>query len=200
MFEESEENQVVAADEESIMRTTEWYNPTDDTVTLDLHVATPSNTRKVPLGSGLKPLTFRERTGKVRYVIGPKKTALIPSEFDNAIQVVRDGFIQSGLGPQLVNKGSKEQPKMHHALDVERAAKKAALTEAQIAYQAKAESDVRLAAAMDKMRELEKLIEVTKAQVGPSPGPTNAAPNAPSAIEGSDSPGRQFVQPPKKKD
>lgn len=191
MFDLSE-NDIVTADAESIARNTEWYNPTEDTVVLELHVATPSpaTTRHPIISRGDKPLTFRERTGKMKYVIGPKKTALISSEFDKAIQVVRDGVIQSGMGPQLVNKGWQEAPKMHHSLDVAKAERLAAQTAEQIAYKAKAESEVKLALALAKLAELEEKLT----------SPT-AAPSASSVSQSPSSGSQSAVTPlPKKKD
>jgi len=177
---DSAENEVISSDLDSVVRNTEWFNPTEDTVVLELHVATPSNTRKVQVARGDKPLTFREKTGKVKYMIGPKKTAFIPSEYDSAIQVVRDGVIQSGLGPQLVNKGYKEAPKMHHALDVERAEKQAALTEAQMAFKAKAEAEARTDRAMERIAELEKLLG---SATDPHPSPVaQATASSPSTV------------------
>ena len=140
------DNSDLAEDEivnESI-KTTDWYNPTEDTITLILNVETPTNRRKVREGSTDKPLSYFEKTGNRKIVIKSKQTVTILSEFDNAIQTVREGFIIKGLAPQLVNKGAKVTPKIHPSLDGITAERNAAQAEAVIAVKAQAAAAVRI--------------------------------------------------------
>lgn len=149
MFDEVDdrENQVQATDEESYVRTTEWYNPTDDDVVLELHVDTPGlTTRKVRFRSGEvpKPLTYRERTGNIKAVVRAKSSTILSSDYDNAIQKVVNGVIVSGLAPQLKKQGCKVTPKLAPALDTQRQQQILVDRAAQVAIEQKAIAEIQL--------------------------------------------------------
>lgn len=72
---------------------TRWKNPTNETITFSLNV------EGVRWNRERNKLLPREEK---LVVIPPQGEVVIPSEYDSAIQVVRDGRVQSGLAPQLV--------------------------------------------------------------------------------------------------
>ena len=79
----------------SMVQQTEWQNPTLHAVAFDIFY-----------GPG-KPKEFVE--------VKPGDSVMVPSQYDNAIQTIRDGVIVGGKAPQLVARGRKEVP-MHDAL------------------------------------------------------------------------------------
>lgn len=90
-----------------------WHNPTDKPVRLELYVGVDQTINRVKmLGRRLK---HEEKTGLHVYEIPPGGTASLPIMFDRAIQDVRNGVIQGGLGPQLRKEGS--QAVLNPALD-----------------------------------------------------------------------------------
>jgi len=72
---------------------TKWTNPTDKAVKLRLFVS-PGQT--------------------VEYTVPPKGEAAIPSQFDHAVQKLREGIIVGGLAPQLVREDKPAE--LHPAL------------------------------------------------------------------------------------
>lgn len=74
---------------------TEWHNPTQHTVKLEFFV-----------GDG-QP--------NVKVEIEPEGHALLPAEWDRAVQTVRDGRIIGGKAPQLVRVGERPLP-VHEAI------------------------------------------------------------------------------------
>ncbi len=79
----------------SMVQQTEWHNPTPHTVAFDIFY-----------GPG-KP--------KEAVQVKPGDSVMVPTQYDSAIQTVRDGVIVGGKAPQLVARGRKEVP-MHDAL------------------------------------------------------------------------------------
>jgi hypothetical protein len=107
---------------------TTWYNPLDVVTSVDIMT----------------------NPGKwSRYRIQPKSRTLIPSDYDYAIQVVRDGVIHGGMAPLWVKEGTApmgtapkpipedERPQVHPALDSSLSEAKAAEEIALKAYQQK---------------------------------------------------------------
>jgi hypothetical protein len=182
MFDNAD-NEIHENPEDAIQRTTEWHNPTLDQIVLEIHVQTPGkNSRRPNKANGDKPLTFRERTGNLRYVIKSMESVTIPSEYDQAIQRVRDGVIVSGLAPQLKNMGRKDVVKVHDALNSALQEKLKAKSEAQIAYGEKAEAEAKLAVAQ---AELAKLQAIASAEA--------------KAVEKATGGQSSFIEPPKPK-
>ena len=142
MFDDSE-NQVIEDEGDSFVHTTEWCNLTDNDVILELHVKTPMNVRHVREGID-KRLTHREKTGNIIVTVPSKGSVVLSSDYDNAIQRVRNGIIMQGQAPQLVNKGKKITPKIHDSLNAQLQREMTAARETQIALEGKAIAELKL--------------------------------------------------------
>lgn len=146
---------------------TVWYNGTGNPVKVDIFKG-PS----MPGGAA----------GVDRYIIDPGEEAIIPSQYDYAIQTVNDqGEVVAGLAPQLTKVAQlvngkrveiEARPKLVEALDPNAQARKEAEAKAEIAANAKALSDQALViaegdrlAAQRRLEEAEqRKAETTKAE------------------------------------
>ena len=99
----------------TVMRAcTWWWNPLEHDVVLTLNLGWP---RGEGPPYGRPPANDYEKTGRVIFRIPAQGQAAIPSEFDTAIQQVRDGQIVGGLAPQLSRmSGSEPAPQLHPAM------------------------------------------------------------------------------------
>lgn len=163
---------------------TQWENPTDRDVVLELHKETPKHGRpiaeRVPpnlVGEAAKLRAWEEQTGKRRFVIRAKGSAFIPSEYDRAIQDVRDGQIVGGFGPQLINAGAEERPILSPALDAAYAKNRELLDMAQKALHEKVAAEQALALAQGQLVEQEKRLAMSRAADAATAGAQGANPN-----------------------
>lgn len=158
---------------------TTWYNPTDRDVRLDLHVETPkphqgsgpptafSEGRRTPTDTKREGV-FNERRGTKLFIVKARAEKVIPSEFDGAIQKVKDGVVMSGLAPQLLNKGLKELPKVHASLDVALQNERAATARAKdlmLEKQALIDAQASQAAELEALREIVRKQNEEKAEL-----------------------------------
>jgi hypothetical protein len=142
-----------------------WRNPTEKRIVLELHHETPKHGKPIaervaniedPQVRELR--AWEERTGKRRFVIEAGQTALIPSEYDRAVQDVRDGIIVGGLGTLLVNEGADMKPVLHPALDAIKAERQRYLEEARKAKEEMSLKEDDLTVARRRIAELERLV------------------------------------------
>ena len=163
---------------------TMWRNPTERDIYLELHHETPKH--GIPIAARVAHLPPEERdhtkrgtkaweeyTGKKLFVVKAKGgTALIPSEYDRAVQDVnKDNVIMGGLGTPLERMGCETRPVLHPALDAVDAARKKALAEARAAKEEIAIKEDDLLIARRRISELEKQLgqdSATGATVAPA--------------------------------
>jgi len=119
-------------------RETIWFNPTDKDCVLDVHIGTTPCYSKAAQEAWrrMRPeQKWEARTGRRRYVIKAGQTKAIPRDFDLEIQQTQcletsclqrplyctdpshHRIVVAGLGPQLVNRGWQEVPRLHPSLD-----------------------------------------------------------------------------------
>jgi hypothetical protein len=132
---------------------TEWFNPTDRQVILQIHVGTdPKNAMWRQAFNAASPAKRLEMKSGVRIIIvKPGETKSIDSEYDLAIQRTRclhpqcsakrdackdidhPRVVTSGLAPQLICKRWKKVPRLDANLDQARAQTEAAIANMAIA-------------------------------------------------------------------
>lgn len=155
----------------------QWENTTEFDVVLELHKETPKHGKaiadrvaNIPDPAAAKVRAWEEQTGKRRFVIPAKKQAFIPSEYDRAIQDVREGIIVGGLGPQLRKLGVEQRPVLSPALDAARARNAELQLAAEQALREKANAEQALAMAQGQLLIQQKKLEEATA---PSNGSGN---------------------------
>jgi hypothetical protein len=169
---------------------TMWRNPTDADIYLELHKETPTHGPSIAdrlrqfeqsTGTRLDPKEYdmqrpgtrawQEKTGKRLFVVKANGgTTLIPSEYDRAIQDVKDGVVMGGLGSNLDRLGCESRPVLHPALDALDAKRKEALADAKRAKEEIGLKEEDLLIARRRIAELENIIS------GPSVAPQPAHP------------------------
>jgi hypothetical protein len=145
-----------------------WRNPTQHDIGLELHHETPKPGPSIadrvahlePSERDIKrrgSKAWEEHTGKRFFLVKANGgTALIPAEYDRAVQDVKDGVIMGGLGTLLERMGTEHRPILHPALDAVDAARKKALAEAKAAKDEILVKEDDLLIARRRIAELEK--------------------------------------------
>jgi hypothetical protein len=93
---------------------------------------------------------------------------MVPSEYDQAFQDVRDGVIVGGLAPQLVNLTAKARPEVLEVLDPTKQAHKIASDAAEAARIAREHHERILAEQTAKLAAAEATIAQTQATTAKS--------------------------------
>jgi hypothetical protein len=89
---------------------TRWRNPTANEIRLPIFRGSPR--------PGRVPRTEEERTGIHVYTVPAGGEALIPRDYDRAVQDVRQGVVMGGLGMRLQRVDpSKVPPALHPSID-----------------------------------------------------------------------------------
>ena len=139
---------------------TEWHNPTSRTVKFPIRRG-PKQVRHDELG---RPHIVHPGVDMVEIAAG--ESVLLPSMFDQAIQVVRDGVVFAGLAPQLVKNGNRVP--MHPAIDPDESAKREAEAEAAAALADKDRAETALIVAEGKKAKATKAKAAKAAERGES--------------------------------